>query len=45
MKDQTSSLQGQYEGIGAYVDTDGEYLTIVSPIEGSPAETSWSAAR
>jgi carboxyl-terminal processing protease len=35
---ETSSLQGSYEGIGAYVDTDGEYLTIVSPIEGSPAE-------
>lgn len=37
-ENETSSLQGQYEGIGAYVDTDGEYLTIVSPIEGSPAE-------
>jgi carboxyl-terminal processing protease len=35
---ETSSLQGQYEGIGAYVDTDGEYLTIVSPIQGSPAD-------
>lgn len=35
---ETSSLQGQYEGIGAYVDTEGDYLTIVSPIEGSPAE-------
>jgi carboxyl-terminal processing protease len=35
---QTSSLQGQYEGIGAYVDTDGEFLTIVSPIQGSPAD-------
>jgi len=35
---ETSSLQGQYEGIGAYVDTDGDYLTIVSPIAGSPAE-------
>lgn len=35
---ETSSLQGEYEGIGAYVDTDGDYLTIVSPIEGSPAE-------
>ncbi|MCC6300443.1 MAG: S41 family peptidase [Anaerolineales bacterium] len=34
----TSSLAGEYEGIGAYVDTDGAYLTIVSPIEGSPAE-------
>lgn len=37
-QNETSSLQGQYEGIGAYVDTDGDYLTIVSPIEGSPAE-------
>lgn len=37
-ENETSSLQGSYEGIGAYVDTDGEYLTIISPIEGSPAE-------
>ncbi len=37
-ENQTSSLQGSYEGIGAYVDTDGEYLTIISPIAGSPAE-------
>jgi carboxyl-terminal processing protease len=35
---ETSSLQGEYEGIGAYVDTEGDYLTIVSPIGGSPAE-------
>jgi carboxyl-terminal processing protease len=35
---QTSSLSGAYEGIGAYVDLDGELLTIISPIEGSPAE-------
>jgi carboxyl-terminal processing protease len=35
---ETSSLQGEYEGIGAYVDTDGEYLTIISPIAGSPAD-------
>ena len=35
---ETQSLQGEYEGIGAYVDMDGEYLTIVSPIAGSPAE-------
>lgn len=35
---ETASLQGAYEGIGAYVDTRGDYLTIVSPIEGSPAE-------
>ncbi len=31
-------LSGEYEGIGAYVDTTGEYLEIISPIEGSPAE-------
>lgn len=37
-ENETSSLQGAYEGIGAYVDTDGDFLTIVSPIEGSPAE-------
>jgi carboxyl-terminal processing protease len=32
------SLSGAYEGIGAYVDTGGDYLTITSPIPGSPAE-------
>ncbi len=37
-EDQTTQLQGSYEGIGAYVDLRGDYLTIVSPIEGSPAE-------
>ncbi|MBK9924110.1 MAG: S41 family peptidase [Anaerolineales bacterium] len=26
-----------YEGIGAYVDTKGEYLTVISPIKDSPA--------
>ncbi len=31
-------LEGEYEGIGAWVDTTAEYLTIVSPMEGSPAE-------
>lgn len=31
-------LSGAYEGIGAYVDTGGEYLTVTSPIPGSPAE-------
>src|SRR6266540_3725570 len=37
-KTETSSLQGSYEGIGAIVDTTGDYLTIVSPIQGSPAD-------
>jgi len=31
-------LEGSYEGIGAYVDTDGDYLTIITPMVGSPAE-------
>ena len=30
-------LEG-YDGIGAYVNTDGELLTIIEPIKGSPAE-------
>jgi carboxyl-terminal processing protease len=32
------SLSGEYEGIGAYVDTTTDYLTVISPIAGSPAE-------
>jgi carboxyl-terminal processing protease len=31
-------LEGSYEGIGAWVDPDAEYLTIVSPMPDSPAE-------
>ncbi len=31
-------LEGSYEGIGAWVDTEGDFLTIVSPMPGSPAE-------
>jgi acyl CoA:acetate/3-ketoacid CoA transferase alpha subunit len=31
-------LKGEYEGIGAWVDTNTEYLTIVSPMPDSPAE-------
>jgi carboxyl-terminal processing protease len=37
-KNQITELQGSYEGIGAYVDTTGDYLTIISPIEGTPAQ-------
>jgi carboxyl-terminal processing protease len=37
-KQANSSLQGEYEGIGAFVDTTTEYLTITSPMPGSPAE-------
>jgi len=31
-------LTGEYDGIGAWVDTTGEFLTIISPMDGSPAE-------
>jgi carboxyl-terminal processing protease len=31
-------IDGEYEGIGAWVDTSAEYLTIISPMPGSPAE-------
>ena len=37
-KDANSELAGSYEGIGAYVDTTTDYLTVISPIPGSPAE-------
>src|SRR5262249_16935306 len=37
-KDANAQLSGSYEGIGAYVDTTGAYLTITSPMVGSPAE-------
>lgn len=33
-----SPLQGEYDGIGAWVDTTGEWLTIISPMAGTPAE-------
>jgi carboxyl-terminal processing protease len=37
-KQANDELSGEYEGIGAYVDTTTEYLTITSPMPGSPAE-------
>ena len=36
--DANMAMQGEYDGIGAYVDTRGEYLTITKPIPGYPAE-------
>jgi carboxyl-terminal processing protease len=35
---QASADLSGYDGIGAYVDTTTKYLTIVSPIPGTPAE-------
>lgn len=35
----SAHLEGEeYEGIGAWVDITGDYLTIISPMPGSPAE-------
>jgi carboxyl-terminal processing protease len=31
-------LEGEYEGIGAWVDPEQEYLTIIAPMPNSPAE-------
>ncbi len=33
-----TDLSGEYEGIGAWVDTSSDYLTIISPISDTPAE-------
>ena len=33
-----SSMEGSYDGIGAWVNSTGDYLAIVSPMPGSPAE-------
>lgn len=33
-----SSLEGEFEGIGAYVALENGEITIVAPIDGSPAE-------
>jgi carboxyl-terminal processing protease len=37
-KQANMELQGEYDGIGAWVDPTGEYLSIVSPMPNSPAE-------
>lgn len=35
---QNTPLQGEYTGIGAWVDTTGNFLVILSPMPNSPAE-------
>jgi len=37
-KTMNMEMEGEYEGIGAWVDPTAEYLTIISPMSGSPAE-------
>jgi carboxyl-terminal processing protease len=31
-------MEGDYDGIGAWVDTTGEYVVVISPMPASPAE-------
>ena len=33
-----ASMEGEYEGIGAWVDTTGDYVQVISSMKGSPAE-------
>ncbi len=33
-----AEMEGSYTGIGAWVNTSGDYVEIVSPMKGSPAE-------
>lgn len=35
---QQAPLQGEYEGIGAWVDTTADFVTIINPMPDSPAE-------
>ncbi len=37
-RQQNTPLEGEYDGIGAWVDVTGEYVIIISPMPGSPAE-------
>ncbi|MCJ7739496.1 MAG: S41 family peptidase [Anaerolineae bacterium] len=38
VQEQHSALQGEYEGIGAYVETKDGHVVIVAPMDGSPAQ-------
>jgi len=37
-KQANTEMAGEYTGIGAWVDTSGDYVEIISPMKGSPAE-------
>ena len=37
-REQNAPLEGEYTGIGAWVDTSGDLLVIISPMPDSPAE-------
>ena len=37
-RQQSTPLEGEYEGIGAWVDITGEFVVIIAPMANSPAE-------
>lgn len=40
-----TEMAGEYTGIGAWVDTTGDYVEIISPMKGSPAEAAGLQAK
>ncbi|MCD6284808.1 MAG: S41 family peptidase [Anaerolineae bacterium] len=38
VEEQHSALQGEYEGIGAYIETKDGHVVIMAPMDGSPAQ-------
>jgi carboxyl-terminal processing protease len=38
LKEESNAIQGQFEGIGAEVQTKGGQVVIVAPLDGSPAQ-------
>lgn len=37
-KQANESMEGEYQGIGAWVDTSGDYVEVISPMKGAPAD-------
>lgn len=37
-RQQNAPLMGEYTGVGAWMDTSGQFLVFISPMPGSPAE-------
>jgi len=44
-KQANTEMSGEYTGIGAWVDTTGDYVEIISPMKGSPAEAAGLKAK
>lgn len=44
-KQANTEMEGEYTGIGAWVNTSGEYVEVISPMKGSPAEAAGLRAK